>query len=153
MNNFTKAFIRTATRYAEYIEVKILKSAKIKGPCTEQPLDLGPGQVIDLDPPEFEEELRKEMQTMIKTAELLVAARHQKEQKNTPRQEENLIRYYLSYNEDTDDLEITPGSKGCIQLHGKRDIEWFIDEIRNTFNENMGKNKGEKDKEDGRNSP
>lgn len=101
MNNFTKAFIRTSTRYAEYVEAKIFDRIKTQ--------ELESGEIYNLEPPEFEEELRKEMQTMIKTAELLVAARSQKEQKNTPKTGEGLIRYSVRYDKDTDAVCSTQG--------------------------------------------
>lgn len=145
MNNFIKAFIRTSTRYAEYVEAKILDRIK--------PQELKPGQVIDLELTEFEEELRKEMQTMIKTAELLVAARSQKEQKNTPKTGEGLIKYIVGYDKDTNVLEIVPGFGDSIQLYGEEDVKNFVETIWDCFKENMRKNMEEKNREDGRSVP
>lgn len=148
MNNFTKVFIRTSTRYAEYVEAKILERIG--------PQELGPGQVIDLEPPEFEEELRKEMQTMIKTAELLVAARSQKEQENTPKTGEGLkglVRCRMEYNEDTDVLKIIPGSGDSVQLCGAEDAKNFIEMIQKYINESMRKIWKKKNREDGRSVP
>lgn len=145
MNNFTKVFIRTSTRYAEYVEAKILDRIKTQ--------ELESGEIYNLEPPEFEEELRKEMQTMIKTAELLVAARSQKEQKNTPKTGEGLIRYSTRYDKDTDVLEIFPGFGGSIQLYGEEDVKNFIEILQESFKENMRKNMEEKNREDGRSVP
>lgn len=76
MENFKQAFIRTATKYADYVGMKISAEVKIKGIKPESELfseiELKPGEIVPIaNPLEAEKVLYEEMRTLNQTAEIL----------------------------------------------------------------------------------
>ncbi len=146
MENFKKAFIRTATKYAEYVEAKIISAAEIKITLPEKDKSKGGTVYIGRKEPTVSEQLCEEIRTLnavaaavgkmeeAKVTEIDLTEAELEEITLTPEQEEELKKKLLfAINQDTEtgQVEICPmNEKNCIILHGAEEMKWFINRLR-----------------------
>lgn len=145
MDNFKMAFIRTATRYAEYVEAKIISAAEIKIKLPEKDKSKGGEVYIGHKEPTVSEQLCEEIRTLnaVVTAvgkleeatsgEIDLTEADLKEITLTPEQESELkkkILFAIDKDEETGEIEIYPmNEKKCITLHGAEETAWFIKQL------------------------
>jgi len=149
MNNFKKVFIRTATKYAEYVELKIKAATEIKiTPPKTDNLKCGTLYVGNTEPT-VSEQLCEEIRTLnavaaavgkMKEAEITEIDLTEAELEEitlTPEQEEELkkkLLFAISEDRETGKVEICPmNEKNCITLHGAEEVKWFINQLRETI--------------------
>ena len=146
MENFKKAFIRTATKYAEYVEKKIISAAEIKITPTEKDNSKRGMVYVGKTEPTVSEQLCEEIRTLnavavavgkmeeVKVTEIDLTEAELEEITLTPEQEEELKKKLLfAINQDTEtgQVEICPmNEKNCIILHGAEEMKWFINRLR-----------------------
>lgn len=148
MNSFKKAFIRTATKYAEYVELRIKAAAEIKETPPKANNSKGGAVYVGNTEPTVSEQLCEEIRTLNAVAaavgkieEVQVTeidlTEDLEEITLTPEQEEELKKKLLfAINEDreTGKVEICPmNEKNCITLHGAEEVKWFINRLRETI--------------------
>lgn len=149
MNRFKKAFIRTATKYAEYVELKIKAATEIK--TTPQKADNSKrGMVyVEKTEPTVSEQLCEEIRTLnavaaavgkmeeAKATEIDLTEAELEEITLTPEQEEELkkkLLFAISQDTETGQVEICPmNERRCITLHGAEEVKWFINQLRETI--------------------
>lgn len=149
MDNFKKAFIRTATRYAEYVEVKIKSAAEIKTMLPKENKSKGGTVYVGHTERTVSQQLCEEIRTLNTVAatvgkleeamlgEIDLSEAEQEEITLTPEQEAELkkkILFTISKDEETGEIEICPmNEKNCITLHGEEETEWFIKRLRDAL--------------------
>lgn len=149
MENFKKAFIRTATKYAEYVEAKIISAAEIKITLPEKDKSKGGMIYAGNKEPTVSEQLCEEIRTLnaVATAagkmeeatlgEINLTEEELKEIPLTPEQEEELkkkVLFAISKDTETGEIEICPmNERKCITLHGAEEVKWFINQLRETI--------------------
>lgn len=149
MENFKKAFIRTATKYAEYVEKKIISAAEIKITPTEKDNSKRGMVYVGKTEPTVSEQLCEEIRTLnavavavgkmeeVKVTEIDLTEAELEEITLTPEQEEELKKKLLfAINQDTEtgQVEICPmNGKNCITLHGAEEVKWFTNRLRETI--------------------
>lgn len=146
MDNFKKAFVRTATRYAEYVEAKIKSTAEIKVTLPKEDKTKRCTVYVGHTEPTVSEQLCEEIRTLNAVAaavgkleeampgEIDLTEAELKEITLTLEQEEELkkkILFAISKDTETGKIEICPmNEKNCITLHGAEETEWFIKRLR-----------------------
>ncbi len=149
MNSFKKAFIRTATKYAEYVELKIKAATEIK--TTPQKADNSKRGMVYVGntEPTVSEQLCEEIRTLNAVAaaagkmeeatpgEINLTEAELKEIPLTPEQEEELkkkVLFAINKDMETGEIEICPmNERKCITLHGAEEVKWFINQLRETI--------------------
>lgn len=145
MEKFKKAFIKTATKYAEYVEAKIKSAVEIKVPPKADKSKQGAVYIGHAEPT-VSEQLCEEIRTLNavvtavgKLEETMPGERDLTEAEFeeitlTPEQEEELkkkILFVISKDAETGAIEICPmNEKNRITLHGVAETEWFIKRLR-----------------------
>ena len=146
MNNFKKAFIRTATKYAEYVELKIKAATVIKETPKKEDNSKRGMMYVGHTEPTVSEQLCEEILTLNAVAaavgkmkeatltEIDLTDAELEEITLTPEQEEELkkkILFAVNKDSETGEIEICPmNEKKCITLHGAEEVKWFIDRLR-----------------------
>lgn len=149
MNNFKKAFIRTATKYAEYVETKITLAAEIKVTLPKEDKTKRGMVYVGHTEKTVSEELCEEIRTLNAVAaavgkmeegtltEINLTDTELEEVKLSPEKEEELkkkIIFAINRDGETGEIEICPmNEKKCITLHGAEEVKWFIDRLRETI--------------------
>ena len=149
MNNFKKTFIRTATKYAEYVELKIKAAAEMKETLPKADNSKRGEVYVGNAEPTVSEQLCEEIRTLNAVAaavgkmeEVIVtendlAEEDLEEITLTPEQEEELkkkLLFAISEDKETGEVEICPmNEKNCITLHGTEEMKWFINRLRETI--------------------
>lgn len=149
MDNFKKAFIRTATKYAEYVELKIKAAAEIKITLPKTDNSKRGMLYVGQSEPTVSEQLCEEIRTLnvvaaavgkmeeVQITEIDLTEEELEEITLTPEQEEELkkkLLFAISKDGETGKVEICPmNEKNCITLHGAEEVKWFINQLRETI--------------------
>ena len=149
MNNFKKAFIRTATKYAEYVELKIKAAAEIKTTPPKTDNSKRGAVYVGNAEPTVSEQLCEEIRTLnavaaavgkieeVTVTEIDLTEAELEEITLTPEQEEELkkkLLFAISKDGETGQVKICPmNEKNCITLHGAEEVKWFINCLRETI--------------------
>lgn len=149
MDNFKKAFIRAATKYAEYVELKVKAAAEIKEIPKKADNSKRGALYVGNAEPTVSEQLCEEIRTLnavaaavgkieeVQVTEIDLTEDDLEEITLTPEQEEELKKRLLfAINEDreTGKVEICPmNEKNCITLHGAEEVKWLINRLRETI--------------------
>ena len=149
MNRFKKAFIRTATKYAEYVGAKIISAAEIKITLPEKDKSKCGTVYIGHKEATVSEKLCEEIRTLnavaaavgkmeaVTLGEIDLTEAELKETMLPPEQEEELkkkVLFAISKDGETGEIEICPtNERKCITLHGAEEVKWFINQLRETI--------------------
>lgn len=149
MKNFKKAFIGTATRYAEYVEAKIKSVAEIKITLPKEDKSKSGTVYVAHKEPTVSEQLCEEIRTLNAVAaavgkmeettgtEINLTEAELKEIMLTSEQEEEWKKkslFTINKDRETGEIEICPmNERKCITLHGAEEVKWFINQLRETI--------------------
>lgn len=149
MDNFKKAFIRTATKYAEYVELKIKAATEIETTPLKSDNSRWGMIYAKHTEPTVSEQLCEEIRILnavaaavgkmeeAKVTEIDLTEVELEEITLAPEQEEELkkkLLFAISKDTETGQVEICPmNEKNCIALHGAEEVKWFINRLWETI--------------------